>query len=119
MKTREPDAWLFDENQLNTVGYWFLERGHKSDAVLIFQLNVNEYPNASNPYDSLGEAYLSVGDTSAAILAYERSVQLDPKNNNGIEVLRRLSRRTAAPSTKQTMSFDEVRRAIAQVRCSS
>jgi tetratricopeptide (TPR) repeat protein len=119
MKTREADAWLFDEYQLNTVGYWFLERGRKSDAVLTFQLNVNEYPNASNPYDSLGEAYLSVGDTSAAILAYERSVQLDPKNNNGAEVLRQLRGKTAAPSTMRTMSSDEIRRAIAQVRCSS
>jgi len=118
MKTREADAWLFDEYQLNTIGYWFLERGRKSDAVRTFQLNVNEYPNASNPYDSLGEAYLSVGDTAAAILAYERSVRLDPKNNNGADVLRQLRGKTAAPSTMRTMSSDEIRRAIARVRCS-
>ncbi|HJQ22098.1 MAG TPA: hypothetical protein VJ867_17270 [Gemmatimonadaceae bacterium] len=119
MKAREANAWLFDEAQLNGIGYWFLARGLKSDAVRTFQLNVNEHPDAWNPYDSLGEAYLSVGDTSAAILAYERSVQLDPKNDNGVEVLRRLSRKTGDVSTQPTMTSDDIRRAIAPARCSS
>lgn len=118
MKTREPNAWLFDENQLNTVGYWFLERGRKSDALRIFELNVNEYQDASNPYDSLGEAYLSMGDTTAAILAYERSVELNPKNDNGVEILRQLRGKSAVPSGDRITSSDEMRRAIAHVHCS-
>ena len=33
------------------------------DAITVFELNVAEFPDASNPYDSLGEAYLaSQGD---------------------------------------------------------
>jgi CubicO group peptidase (beta-lactamase class C family) len=53
-------------------------------------LNVAEYPDASNPYDSLGEAHLAAGDTARAIENYQRSVELDPDNTNGAAVLERL-----------------------------
>jgi tetratricopeptide (TPR) repeat protein len=70
-----------------------LARGRAADAVGIFRLNVEEYPEQSNPYDSLGEALLALGDTTAAIRNYERSVQLDPGNAGGLAVLRRLRAR--------------------------
>jgi cytochrome c-type biogenesis protein CcmH/NrfG len=60
------------------------------DAIAIFRLNVAEYPDASNPYDSLGEAHLAAGDTARAIENYQRSVELDPDNTNGAAVLERL-----------------------------
>jgi hypothetical protein len=54
------------------------------------ELNVAEHPDASNPYDSLGEAYLAAGDTANAILNYQKSVELNPANTTGAAVLRRL-----------------------------
>jgi len=32
--------------------------GKTDDAIQVFRLNVEEYPKAWNPYDSLGEAYM-------------------------------------------------------------
>ena len=58
----------------------------------MFELNVAEYPEASNPYDSLGEACLAAGDTARAIANYQRSVELDPGNANGRAVLERIRR---------------------------
>jgi cytochrome c-type biogenesis protein CcmH/NrfG len=58
--------------------------------VAVFRLNVEEYPNAWNPWDSLGEAYLGTGDTAHAIESYRRSVQLNPKSAGGIAALKRL-----------------------------
>ncbi len=92
MKDSRP-AEAFDESLLNTLGYRMLRAGRMQDAVAIFELNVAEYPEASNPYDSLGEAYLAAGDTARAIENYRRSVELDPDNTNGIAVLERLQRR--------------------------
>jgi arylsulfatase A len=83
-------TWLFDASQLNEVGYWFLEQKMPADAVTVFLLNVDEYPDAWNPYDSLGEAHLVAGDTVRAIAAYKRSVALNPRNDSGIAALRRL-----------------------------
>lgn len=41
-------------------------------------------------YDSLGEAYLSDGNKELAINNYRRSAELDPKNTNGLEALKKL-----------------------------
>jgi CubicO group peptidase (beta-lactamase class C family) len=96
LKASASNAWAFDEFQLNTLGYWLWRRGLKTDAVAIFQLNVEMYPDASNPYDSLGEVYLEIGDTAQAIKNYKRSVELDPKNTVGIEALKKLGVQPAA-----------------------
>jgi CubicO group peptidase (beta-lactamase class C family) len=86
--TLPPDA--LDESFLNGLGYRLLRADQIEDAIVLFELNVAEYPDASNPYDSLGEAYLAAGDTARAIANYERSVELDPENTNGLAVLERI-----------------------------
>jgi tetratricopeptide (TPR) repeat protein len=80
----------FDESLLNSLGYRLLRGDRIQDAIAVFELNVAEYPDASNPYDSLGEAYLAAGDTARAIVNYETSVELNPDNTNGIAVLERI-----------------------------
>jgi CubicO group peptidase (beta-lactamase class C family) len=82
----------FGESFLNGLGYRLLRADRIEDAIVLFELNVEEYPDASNPYDSLGEAYLTAGDTARAIANYERSVELDPGNANGLAVLERIRR---------------------------
>ena len=41
---------------------------------------VAEFPNASNPYDSLAEAYLVAGQRERAITNYRKSLELNPGN---------------------------------------
>jgi tetratricopeptide (TPR) repeat protein len=60
------------------------------DSIRIFQKNVEEYPESSNVYDSLGEAYAAAGKKELAIENYEKSIKLDPKNHNGIDRLKKL-----------------------------
>jgi CubicO group peptidase (beta-lactamase class C family) len=83
-------AIAFDENQLNTVGYDLLRRGRMEAAIAIFRLNVEAYPRSANTYDSLGEAYRDHGDRALAIANYERSLQLDPTNENALRMLQKL-----------------------------
>jgi len=79
-----------DERTLNAFGYRLLFSGMGADAVKIFTRNVQEYPQSSNVYDSLGEAYMRTGQKDLAIQNYEKSLQLDPKNNNAVEQLKKL-----------------------------
>ena len=79
-----------DENSLNTMGYHLLQQKKVDEAIKVFQRNVQEYPNASNPYDSLGEAYMIAGQKDLAIKNYEKSVELNPNNKNGLENLKKL-----------------------------
>lgn len=86
----EMDMSKVQEGTLNSLGYRLLYGGKESDAVEVFQKNAREYPQSSNVYDSLGEAYAKVGQKDLAIQNYEKSLQMDPKNNNAVERLKKL-----------------------------
>jgi hypothetical protein len=83
----QPDHWDFGRRQLNTLGYQLLRRDRVDDAIAIFRLNVERFPEESDPYDSLGEAYMESGQTELAIANYERSLELNPANANAVERL--------------------------------
>jgi len=87
-KTSEYD---FGETELNILGYQLLQMKKLADAIEIFKLNVEIYPQASNPYDSLGEAYMLHGDKELAIASYKRSLELNPKNTNAVSKLASLT----------------------------
>jgi len=84
----------FDENEFNLLGYRFLGQGRVDEAIVVFRLNVERYPDSWNVYDSLGEAYATKGETGRAIELYRRSVELNPENTNGSEAIRRLEARS-------------------------
>ena len=79
------------KDSLNTMGYHLLQQKKVDEAIKVFELNVQEYPNASNPYDSLGEAYMTAGKKDLAIKNYEKSLGAeDPNNKSGVEMLKKL-----------------------------
>jgi len=90
LKNSEPERWTLGENELNMLGYQLLARDRIDEAVVIFKLNVEAYPEAFNTYDSLGEALMLAGQTSDAITSYERSLELNPNNTNAVAMLDRL-----------------------------
>jgi len=79
-----------DEGTLNSLGYMLLFSRKTSDAIAVFQRNAQEFPKSGNVYDSLGEAYMKNGQKDLAIENYEKSLQLDPKNQNAVEMLKKL-----------------------------
>jgi glyoxylase-like metal-dependent hydrolase (beta-lactamase superfamily II) len=86
----EPESWSFAEEELNMLGYQLLARERTEDAIVIFELNVEAYPEGFNTYDSLGEAFMIAGKNEAAIANYERSLALNPDNANAATMLARL-----------------------------
>jgi len=79
------------EMEVNRLGYQLLQTRKVADAIEIFKLNVELFPQASNVYDSLGEAYMVHGDKELAIANYKKSLELDPKNANAIARLASLA----------------------------
>lgn len=59
------------ENVLNARGYQLLQEYRYSDAIEVFALNVELYPNSANVYDSLGEAYEADGQLKMALDKYQ------------------------------------------------
>ena len=62
LKAAQPDAYNFDEGQLNLLGYHLVGLKRLGDAIEIFKLNVEMFHAGFNTYDSLAEAYLLNGD---------------------------------------------------------
>ena len=90
-RTGESSAYDFDEGELNALGYQLIRAKKFKESIRILQLNVEAYPQSSNTYDSLGEAYLDDGNKAQAIANYQKSLQLNPKNRNAILVLQKLN----------------------------
>lgn len=90
LKQAVASQYEFDESTLNQLGYRLLDRGKTADAIQVFQLNVQEYPQSWNCYDSLGEAYMKAGQKDLAIQNYSKSIKLNPDNQNGIDMLKKL-----------------------------
>lgn len=80
------------ENELNTIGYELLNEKRIDEAIKIFIVNVQLNPASWNAYDSLGEAYALSENTKLAIANYEKSLELNPKNESGKEHLARLKK---------------------------
>jgi tetratricopeptide (TPR) repeat protein len=86
----EPDIVLFEEIEMNALGYRFLQEGKTKNAIELFKLNTIAYPNSSNVFDSLGEAYLKTGQKDLAIKNYEKALELNPENTNAEQILKKL-----------------------------
>lgn len=90
LKTDRPNDFDFGEEGMNTLGYQLLSRGLINEAAAIFRLNIEAYPQSANVYDSYGEVLLAKRDTAQAIENYKKSLQLNPKNTNAAQVLKKL-----------------------------
>ncbi|REH01045.1 serine hydrolase [Flavobacterium aquicola] len=76
-----------DESELNQLGYEFLQNAKIESAIKIFDLNVNEFPNSANVYDSRGEAYFNNKEYLLAKNDYSKVLTLEPTNQNAKEML--------------------------------
>ena len=77
----------FRPRSLNSIGYALLRREQYQDAIAVFKLNVEMYPNYANGYDSLGEAYMKTGQREDAIRNYEKAIEMDPSSENAMAML--------------------------------
>lgn len=91
VKSTQSNYYFFSEGSLNGFGYELLRSDKVKEAIEIFKLNVEEYPESGNVFDSLGEAYMVNKNTELAIKNYETSLELDPKNMNLIKILKKLT----------------------------
>lgn len=87
---KENTNYVFNEDEMNGVGYLLLQLKKPQEAITIFELNVEAFPDSWNVYDSLGEAYMAVGQKVAAIKNYKKSLELNPENEYGKEQLKKL-----------------------------
>ncbi len=89
LKTKDGKSPL-QEDDLNNWAYKLVDLGQATNAIEIFKLNVHLYPQSWNTYDSLAEGYEALGDKASAIKNFKKSLELNPKNSNAVEHLKKL-----------------------------
>ncbi|MEL6820220.1 MAG: tetratricopeptide repeat protein [Calditrichota bacterium] len=80
------------EDEINRAGYGKMAEEKLNDAITLFRLNVAAYPDSWNTYDSLGEGYMNQGNKELAIQYYNKSIEINPDNDNGREMLQRIAK---------------------------
>ena len=90
-KEKEKDAFTFGERELDVLGHRLLGRKKIREALEIFKLNAEAYPESSSVLTSLADAYLALGSRDLAVQNYKKAVQLNANNTGAIEMLRSLA----------------------------
>ncbi len=83
------------EPLVNRVGYKLLRSKNEDDqqkALDFFLLNTINYPNSSNAFDSVGEAYESLHDSENALKNYKKSLALNPNNQHAEKKIESLTK---------------------------
>lgn len=85
----QPQAKV-NANALNMVAYMLIMQDKLDHAAELLTLNQSSFPDNANVYDSMGELYLRQGKLDQAKAQYQKSLSLDAKNFNAVEVLKHL-----------------------------
>lgn len=80
-------------DNLNDLGYVFMENGEMKKALEVFKLNIYLFPDNWNVYDSYGEALLNSNNIVEAIKMYKKSLELNSNNENAKMVLNKIDKK--------------------------
>ena len=77
------------ESTFNSLGYRMLSDKKYDFAIEIFKINTKLYPNSSNTYDSLGEAYWRLKDTVNAKDNFNKALSINPENRRALRFIKK------------------------------
>jgi len=81
---KDPKYQFFNfEGEFNKAGYRLLNSNQVENAIFVFQMVSQFFPDSANAWDSLAEAYLKAGDTEKATEYYNKAVGMDPDGPTG------------------------------------
>lgn len=91
-KNKTNDYNFSNEGELNQLGYEFLGNKKTDAAIKIFSLNITEFPNSANVYDSRGEAYFNKKEYQLSKTDYLKVLELEPTNQNAKQMLLKIEK---------------------------
>lgn len=88
---KDSDQYSLREEEINDLGYQILiDKKDTGAAIEVFRFNAGQFPKSYNVWDSLGEAFYRSGNLEEAIRNYEKSLQLNPDNEDGKRMLEKI-----------------------------
>jgi polyisoprenoid-binding protein YceI len=77
-----------DRGVLSTVGYLLMLEGNTKDAIKLYELNKETFPDAAEVYYDLGEAYATTGEPKKSKEFFDEALKRNPNFAWASEVLR-------------------------------
>lgn len=90
IEKRDPNL-VWPESEMNDWGYRLLSTGRAPQALAVFRLIADRFPNSANAHDSLAQAFRVNGDDRSAAIHYRRILELDPNNADALRHLKEIS----------------------------
>ena len=90
MVLSDTTKYILLESELNVLGYQLARERKLNEAIAVFKMNVQAFPASWNVYDSLGEMQGWTGDNESAMENLEKSLKLNPENENARKNLNQL-----------------------------
>lgn len=82
---------LPSHEQMNDLGYFYLQKKDFDDAVLFFQYNIDNYSNNSNSFDAMGDLFMASEQPDKAAEMFKKAIEIDG-NSDSTEKLKELSK---------------------------
>jgi polyisoprenoid-binding protein YceI len=96
LRATTPDSLMsVNEQRLSAVGIQLLEGGKPSDALELFKLQAEAYPQSASGLAGMAYAYAVLGDRENAVVNAEKAVAINPSATRAIEIQRRVRTVTA------------------------
>ncbi len=80
---------------INALGYELLQGGRVHDAIPVFELNIEAYPESANNYDSLADAYVAAKDPARAATYARKALDALARDKDASEEQKKLIRESA------------------------
>lgn len=100
-KQSDPGSITFREETFNALGYEFLQTNRVEEAVEVFRMNAEAYPQSANCWDSFADGCIAAGDHDRAIQCYEKVLEILPNDSLINEQLRETLRDNAVEGIKR------------------
>ena len=79
-----------DDGVLSEFGTSLLDSGKTEEALKVFKLNTEKFPNSSRTWSDLANTQMKMGDKEEAVKLFEKAVELDPRNRFARDMLTKL-----------------------------
>ena len=84
---------VIKERSINKIGYGYIGQNDYRTAIEVFKINTILYPESSNTFNSLADAFLKEKDTLKAIENLKKSLAINPENRGSKRTLKNLTKK--------------------------
>ena len=80
LKSTQRGLWKIRVGELNYLGKELIKLDKMEEALIIFKLNIEEFPQSDIPYESLASYYERNGNKTKALEYYQKALEINPYN---------------------------------------